>query len=358
MPILRATLATGPPGSFDCRTVPPSSSPTTTPSPQNTSTPTAITIGTFDGAHRGHAALVAACRAKVGPNGRVVVMAFDPHPMTRLKPEAVPARLTTFERREQLLRSAPPGSDLNGANEVVRLTPDHSLLSLTPQEFVGQVCAKYHPVAWVEGDDFHFGKARAGSVRTLAELAPAMGFECVVMPGVNVALDDHLVARASSTLVRWLLSQGRVRDAGVVLGRWYEFTGVVTKGDQRGRTIGVPTINLVGECVPPADGVYAAWAQLPSPDGRVLPCALNIGNRPTFRGTEHRVEAHVMDSSGSPATFVGLGEYGWTATLHIVAWLRDQVRFDGIDAIKAQLRRDTARAARVLAESSLAEGVL
>lgn len=312
----------------------------------------AITIGTFDGAHRGHGALIAACRERVGEHGRVIAMAFDPHPASKLNPSAVPARLTTFEQRSALLR-ATLRDGRRGADEVVRLTPDDALLDLSPEAFVAQVCRAHRPAWWIEGADFHFGKGRAGSVRTLESLSASEGFRSLVVPGVTVALDDHLVVRASSTLVRWLLANGRVRDAGVVLGRWFEHAGEVVRGDQLGRTIGFRTLNIAGECVPPGDGVYAAWVSLP--DGRSCPAAVNIGLRPTVRGgqggLERRVEAHVMHPDGSPADLSTFGDYGWRATLRFVAWMRDQMRFDGLETLKCQLRRDTLRACRILRES-------
>lgn len=305
---------------------------------------TAITIGSFDGVHRGHAALIARCRAEVGPTGRVVAMAFDPHPASRLRPEAVPARLTTFDRRAELLRGL-------GADEVVRLAPDDALLHLSADAFVNRMHQQFRPTAWVEGADFHFGQGRAGNIGTLASLGPALGFRAITVPGVNLALDDHLVARASSTLVRWLLRHGRARDAAAVLGRWYDYTGVVTRGDQRGRTIGFPTLNVVSECTPPGDGVYAAWATLP--DGRRLPAAVNVGVRPTFNGRERRVEACVLSGHDrpSPASLAGLPDYGWQVSIEFVAWVRDQVRFDGVAALTAQLARDASTAARLAGDA-------
>ncbi len=302
--------------------------------PPAASTLTAVSIGNFDGVHLGHAALIQRCRELVGPGGRVHVLAFDPHPMTRLKPEAAPARLSTFERRAALLRGL-------GADEVVKLVPDETLLSKPPREFVGWLVERHGPAWVVEGDDFHFGKGRAGNNRVLRELGSEFGFGVDVVPPVEVALGDDLVVRASSSIVRWLVAHGRVSDAARVLGRPYEVEGVVVRGDQRGRTIGFPTANLRTEQLLPEDGVYAGTATLP--DGSVVAAAVNVGHRPTFRGTERRLESHFLDVA--PA---GIAGYDWPVRIALHAWLRDDLRYDGVPALVEQIRRDCARTRRVL----------
>ncbi|MBY0114198.1 MAG: riboflavin biosynthesis protein RibF [Phycisphaerales bacterium] len=296
----------------------------------------AITIGNFDGVHVGHAALIQRARSHAGTSGRVIALAFDPHPLTKVAPAAAPARLTSFEFRASLLREL-------GADEVVRLQPSDEFLSTSPSEFIERVVSTYRPGAIVEGADFHFGKGRAGNVATLRELGGRMGFAVDVVDAVGVAISDHCVVRASSTMVRWLIERGRVGDAAALLGRCYEIRGTVERGDQRGRTIGFPTANLHQDGEPlllPADGVYACVARMP--DGRELPAAVNIGTRPTFQGQDRRVEAHLIDASTRlPAS--GVGEYGWPISLAFVAFVRDQVRFSGIDALRMQLERDRRR---------------
>lgn len=301
--------------------------------------PTAITIGNFDGVHIGHAALVARARQHAGANGRVLALAFDPHPLTRVAPAAAPARLTSFEHRTALLREL-------GADDVIRLQPSDEFLNTSPREFIERVVSTYHPTAIIEGADFHFGKGRAGNVETLRQLGPLLGFGVDVVNAVGVAISDHTIVRASSTMIRWLIAHGRVRDAANLLGRSYELHGTVERGDQRGRTIGFPTANLhqpadsahpTDTLLLPADGVYACIARMP--DGHRLPAAVNIGSRPTFQGMDRRVEAHIVDPrSGAPAS--GLAEYGWPLTLEFLAFVRDQVRFPGIEALRQQLERD------------------
>lgn len=306
---------------------------------------TVLSIGNFDGVHVGHAALIRRARELAG-GGRVVALAFDPHPLTRLRPAVAPARLTAFARRVEHLRAA-------GADEVVRLVPDQETLSRSPAEFAAWLVASFAPAWIVEGPDFHFGSSRGGNVRTLAELGASMPegkrFGVDVVGPVTVALDDQLVATASSSMTRWLIKEGRVRDAALVLGRGHEIEGVVVPGDQRGRTIGFPTANLrqdSDEVLLPADGVYAAWAELA--DGSRCGAAVNIGTRPTFHGVERRVEAVLLDDAASGRRELPIGDYGWRLRLSFVSWLRDQVKFSNISVLREQLARDLERAGRVL----------
>ncbi len=316
-----------------------------------------ITIGSFDGVHRGHAALIAAARAfadhgntggtPVPPNHRsdtrVIALVFDPHPLTLVSPENAPPRLSRFEDRAQRLRDA-------GADEVIRLEPTPELLGLSPEAFIDRQVERFAPVAFVEGADFRFGRGRAGDTALLAALGTARHFQAIVLDPVEVVLDDHAIVPASSTLCRWLVKNGRVRDASRVLGRPHSVPGTVVPGDRRGRTIGFPTANIETDVLVPGDGVYAAWAALA--DGRRFAAAVNVGARPTFAGAARTIEAHLLLDGASTRTarapVRGLPEYGWSVTLEFIGRLRDQARFAGIDALVAQLHRDRARAAEVL----------
>ncbi|MEX2218909.1 MAG: riboflavin kinase, partial [Phycisphaerales bacterium] len=297
----------------------------------------------FDGVHRGHAAIVARARALARErSARVIALAFDPHPASVLRPGTEPARLTTFAQRERLLKAA-------GADEVIRLTPEPRLLGMSPEEFVRDVLGPLRPVAVVEGPDFRFGKGRAGDLCTLAALGRAAGFDVHTVEPVEVALSDHTVAPASSTLVRWMLSHGRVTDAARLLGRAYELEGEVVRGDQRGRELGFLTANLRTECMVPADGIYAGMGALP--DGRAFPAAISVGTKPTFGEHARAVEAHLIlgpgrGHPGSPAPLsAGVPGYGWTLRLSFTAWLRDQARFDSAPELVDQIARDCERAA-------------
>lgn len=325
------------------------------PSPLMARPRTVVTIGTFDGVHVGHAALVHQARriADATADGtRVVAMAFDPHPMTVLAPDRAPARLTSFEHRAELLGAA-------GADEVVRLEPTGNLLALSPEEFIDAVVKDLNPVAVVEGPDFHFGRGRAGSVETLRELGQRKGFDVHVVPPVEVVLTDTTVARASSTLTRWLLAHGRVRDAAAVLGRPYEMRGVVERGDQRGRAIGFPTANLASESVAPGDGVYGGVATLE--DGRTFLAAISVGDKPTFGGTGRVVEAYFLPETEEPGAvgtlrewspIPGLPEYGWSVRLRFDHWIRDQVKFDSVEELLEQMARDCDRVRAMAAQEA------
>jgi riboflavin kinase/FMN adenylyltransferase len=298
-----------------------------------------VTIGTFDGVHRGHAALLAEARRLAA--GRVVAMVFSPHPLSVLDPSQMPATLTSIDRRAALLQRL-------GADEVIRLEPTRELLGLSPEAFIDRVMERLHPSAFVEGANFRFGKGRAGDVRLLDALGRAKGFRVVVVEQVHAELTDQTLVPASSTMTRWLVSHGRVRDAARVLGRWYEMEGTVVRGDRRGREIGFPTANLRSECLLLADGVYAGAAHLP--DGRLLPAAVHVGERATFDDARRTVEAYVLDWAGPLSDgWPGAAEYGWPLRIEFRAWLRDQARFEGVASLVAQIHRDVARTRRWLA---------
>lgn len=302
-----------------------------------------LTIGNFDGCHLGHAELVARARRIADQRGLpVAALAFDPHPASLLRPGGEPPRLTTFQQRTEQLRSL-------GVDEVHRLEPTPELLDQTPDAFIDRIIAQHAPAAIVEGTDFRFGKGRAGGMDTLAALGAARGFEAIAVEPVEVALSDHALVVASSTVTRWLLAHGRVRDAAKVLGRPYEMAGTVVSGDRRGRTIGYPTANLDSPCLPPGDGVYAGLADLP--DGRTVPAAISVGTKPQFtRGEAPRTtETFLLDVERDGSAIAGLAEYGWPIRLRFVGFLRDQGRFAGLDALLAQMDRDCARVRRMIA---------
>lgn len=313
--------------------------------------PTVATVGVLDGVHLGHAELVRAARdlaARLGA-ARVVAMSFDPHPLTAIKPELTPARLSTWAQREAWLKQA-------GADEVVRLKPEPGLLHLDPAEFLARLRQEHGVVGMVEGDDFRFGKNRAGDTELLAWLGERMGIATRVVPPVTAALNDQSIVRASSSMIRWLLRHARVADAAILLGRCYEIHGVVEQGDRRGRTIGFPTANIKSDLMLPADGVYACEALARTEHGEQirLPAAVNVGQRPTFAGAVPTLEAHLITGDGesrgdaSWATLPGLPEYGWAITLRFVAFLREQVKFASIDALRAQLMRDRLRTSELV----------
>jgi riboflavin kinase/FMN adenylyltransferase len=260
-------------------------------------------------------------------------MAFDPHPATILS--TPPPRLTSWYTRERLLRDA-------GADRVVRIEPSTELLALDPVAFVEERLLPLAPADVVEGPDFRFGRARAGDTGVLAVIGRAHGFRVHVVEAVTVPLDNLISPVVSSTLTRWLLTHGRVRDAAILLGRPHRVEGSVVRGDRLGRTIGIPTANLEPETMPPGDGVYAAEALLPTGE-RVL-AAVSVGARPTVQGRTPRVEAHLLGVTADPATGAirGLPEYGWRLSLEVFSRVRDHARFESLDHLRSQIARDVA----------------
>lgn len=297
---------------------------------------TAITIGNFDGVHAGHRALLDRARAHAGPDGRVIALAFEPHALTVIRPSAAPASIESWSVREARLLVA-------GADRVERLAPTPELLGMNPEGFIDWLIERHRPTHIVEGSDFRFGSKRAGDAELLTTLGKARGIEVEIVPPVVVALTDQSEVVASSSLVRWLLGHGRVRDVAYVLGRPHELTGTVVAGDRIGRTIGFPTANIETDALRPGDGVYAGLAGLP--DGSEAIAAIHIGGRPAINDDRPRLEAHLLDPEGGPWNPPeSMPETGWACTLRLVGRVRDVIKLDGLDALKAQIARDCARA--------------
>ena len=307
--------------------------------------PIVVTIGNFDAVHKGHRALIDAARSLAtrsthhAPNF-VIALAFHPHPAAILRPGTQPPAITSWERRERLLRAA-------GADAVAPLTPRPALLGLEPHAFLDAIARRYRIDGIVEGHDFHFGKARAGTPEALVTLAEQRGIASRIVEPVEVALNDQSLVVASSTITRWLLAHSRVADAARILTRPHEVAGRIVRGDRLGRTIGIPTANLSTEELLPADGVYAGYATLES--GRRIPAAIHIGPRSTVDAHARTCEAHLFEPDASPwqgpACTDDDPEYGWPINLAFISWLRDQARFESLDALVEQIRRDITRAA-------------
>jgi len=290
------------------------------------SSPRAVSIGNFDGVHRGHLALIDAARCAVGREGRVIVLSFDPPPVTVLRPGTMIERLTDFRTRAELLRAA-------GADEVHRLEPTAHFLSFDVDAFLRWLHDEHRPDFVIEGGDFRFGAKRQGSVTDLRTRGAEFGFRAVIVDAVTVSLMNQQVVKASSSKIRWLLKQGRVADAARVLGRPYELQGDVVQGDQRGRDLGVPTANLESrDLLLPADGIYAGRAV--RPDGSAFPAAISVGTKPTFGDWPRTCEAHLIGYDGP------LDDYGWEIRLAFTNWMRDQIRFDGLESLAEQIHRD------------------
>ena len=285
-----------------------------------------VSVGNFDGLHRGHRQILSVARdlrrGEAGATGLAVVT-FEPHPLTVLRPEAAPPRLTPPGLKRALLEAA-------GAEHLVVLAPEREVLDLSAEAFWAILRDDVRPSHLVEGESFSFGKGRGGNVQRLREWAAGTGVTLHVVPPVSVPLLDLRVAPVSSSLVRWLLSQGRARDAAVCLGRPYTLEGEVVLGHQRGRTIGVPTANL--DCrdqLVPADGVYAGRCEV---DGTTYPVAMSIGTNPTFGDARRQVEAHLVGFDGDL--------YGLTLRVELTDWVRGMWKFNGVEPLKRQMARD------------------
>jgi riboflavin kinase/FMN adenylyltransferase len=294
------------------------------------SAPTAITIGAFDGVHLGHVALIQAARSAVGDEGDVIALAFEPHPLRVVRPRDIPAQLSTFEQRRRWLMQA-------GADAVVALEPTKELLGRSPRAFLDWLKAEHAPDVIAEGPDFRFGRDRAGNAETLRQHERSHGYRTVIVDNVVAALSDLSVVRVASSLIRWLLRHGRVRDAAHLLGRTYRLECDVVSGDGRGCSeLGVATANLDhGGYLLPADGIYTGAAT--DPDGVTYPAAISVGTKPTFGDNPRVCEAHLLDFEGRT------GEYGWTIRLEFHNWLRDQIAYESTGLLIEQIHRDIAR---------------
>lgn len=290
-----------------------------------------VTIGVYDGVHLGHRAVIEQVKALAASSGaRSVVLTFDRHPASVVRPESAPALLTNADQRLELLAAT-------GLDAVVVLTFDDTQAAESAEAFVDRVLVRALDVRTIViGEDFHFGHDRSGNVDLLDKIGRRHDFD--VVPVELVGRLDGVSEPISSTAIRRALAGGDITRAGQMLGRPYEVRGVVTMGDQRGRLLGFPTANVAVSktvCMP-ADGVYAGWFE--RPDGEVHPCAINIGRRPTFY--EHAdtslLEAHLLDFAGDL--------YDERAQVRFVHFLRSERKFDGVEAIIAQLQLDTAEA--------------
>jgi riboflavin kinase / FMN adenylyltransferase len=288
-----------------------------------------VTIGVFDGVHRGHQATIGyAVKRARDLAAASVVLTFDPHPSEVVRPGSHPAMLTSQERKAELIEEL--GVD---ALCVEPFTREFSKLSA--EEFVHDVLVEnLHAAEVVVGENFRFGHKAAGDVELLARLGRRFGFSTTAAP--MLAEDDTVY---SSTYVRSCVAAGDVVSAAHALGRPHRLDGVVVRGDQRGRELGFPTANLMcgRYAAIPADGIYAAWL-VRGPDR--LPAAVSIGTNPTFAGQDRRVEAYVLDFDGDL--------YGERLALDFVEHLRPTVRFDTLDALIAAIGEDVERTRELL----------
>jgi riboflavin kinase/FMN adenylyltransferase len=285
---------------------------------------TAVTIGAYDGVHRGHQFVIGHLRRLAAAGGLdTVVLTFDRHPAAVVRPESAPKLLTDLDQKLEVLAST-------GVDHTVVVHFDAARSQEEPEDFVRDVLVgALRARVVVVGEDFHFGRRRRGNVALLAEMGAALGFEVVHVP---------LLPGVSSTAVRERLEAGDVEAAATMLGRPHQVRGVVAHGDERGRELGYPTANvaLPGEILLPAPGIYAGWYD----DER--PAAISVGRRPMFTDGRAPVvlEAYLLDFAGDL--------YGQPARVSFVSRLRDEERFDSVEALVEQMGRDVDATRAVL----------
>jgi len=287
----------------------------------------AVSIGNFDGVHRGHARIVAALRARAAAaGGPAVAFTFEPHPVRLLRPDQAPPPLTWTERKAELLGEL-------GVDVLVAYPTDERLLSLSPEAFFGEIVVRQIGArAIVEGPNFYFGKDRAGDIQMLRELAEQAGMALEVVPPL-VEGDSFI----SSSRIRALIREGDVAAACLLLTAPYRLRGMVTHGSSRGARIGFPTANLDAvDTILPAVGVYAgrAWT-----GGTAWPAAINIGPNPTFGEQALKIETHLIGFSGSL--------YGQPLEVDFLTRLRDTRAFASTADLQRQLQLDIQAATQL-----------
>jgi riboflavin kinase / FMN adenylyltransferase len=291
----------------------------------------AVTIGVYDGVHRGHQVVLAdlAEAGRVRGVAQTVVLTFDMNPAALVNPSRAPKMLTSLDRRVEIL-------GLLGV-DVVGILPFEEIRRMTPDEFIQRVLVDVlHAKLVVVGSDFRFGVDRSGDASSLRADGSRLGFD---VDAVGLLRADG--STISSTAIRTMLMDGDVRAAAAALGRPYDLDGTVVAGEGRGRTLGYPTANLavVDGIQLPADGVYAATAEI---EGEFHPAIVNIGVRPTFEGTERLVETFLLDG---PADLYGAG-----VRLRFVDRIRGERRFEGPEQLVRQIGRDIEVARSMLDE--------
>lgn len=291
-----------------------------------------VTVGNFDGLHVGHRSILATVVERARAHqGDAVVYTFEPHPRKVLRAGSAPRLLTTLEQKLELIEAA-------GIDAVVVEPFTAEFARTSAEEFIrDHLQQRLRPLEVYVGYDFHFGRDREGSMRSLTELGPRLGFSVTIIPEVTMEAGG-----VNSTRIRSLLVESAVERAASMLGRPYTVRGLVVRGEQRGRTLGFPTANLAAENeVLPGAGVYAGWLRPLDRPGSGWPAVTNVGWRPTFqRSAGVQVEAHLIGFEGDL--------YGQRVDLSFTRHLRAEQRFAGPGDLQQQIRRDVEQALELL----------
>ncbi len=285
-----------------------------------------LSIGNFDGLHRGHTSMLGRAKAIAVQEQRpLVIMTFDPHPMTLLRPNLPRVPLMTTQQRLETLAA-------QGPDVLLVMPTTREMLHQSAEDFLantldGNIGVKHV----VEGPTFTFGRAAAGDIAMLVREGPKFGYQTTIVPTVEQTLHDCSIVPVSSSTIRWLVQQGRVSDAARCLGRPYTLRGTVVRGAQRGRTIGFPTANLAVHQLLPAPGVYAGQARV---NGGDYAAAISVGDNPTYAGTAVTVEAYLLDFQEDI--------YDAPMDLEFHRWIREQYKYAGTGPLVRQIERDVA----------------
>lgn len=285
-----------------------------------------LCVGNFDGVHVGHARMLSTGRDLARRHGiPFSIMTFDPHPNIILRPQTPRAPLMTLAQRRQHLAEFSP--------DVLMIIPTtREFLATPPESFLADVVQKQIGATHiVEGPTFTFGKGAKGDIAMLQSRGAQFGFSATVVDTVEIVLTDLLRAKVSSSVIRWLVENGRVLDAATALGRPFTLRGPVVEGQKRGRTIGFPTANLQVSQLIPIPGVYAGRAVV---DGQPHRAAISVGANVTFNATTPTVEAFLLDFTGDL--------YGKVIDLEFHRYLREMHRFAGVDPLVRQMNLDVA----------------
>ena len=290
-------------------------------------------LGTFDGIHRGHQRVIRkAVEEAASVNGVSIIITFENHPLTILHPERVPKRLIQEDIMNTVIESLQ-------VDYILRLPMTEALLNMSADEFLDALCKDTNVEAIVVGENFTFGAKGLGNPEYMKQILADKAIQVLVQPLLPC---DELSTPISSTEIRKAIREGRLEDATHWLGRPFQFKGTVIKGDQRGRTLGFPTLNLLlpNEMATPPDGVYANRVYI---DGIWYDGVGNVGDNPTFKNQYHRCEVHVFDFDQDI--------YGKEVIVQFISYLRGEVKFNNLQDLIDQMKVDEEQALAILANA-------